>query len=1019
MRSSKIITALSVTMLLVFFCSVDASAQRLKWKRSKPETLFARNKHKQVTPIYIGIGTKTPTAQLHTVGSIRFEGLTVNNSLNSVLAVDGNGNLFWKDMSNSNSNAWFLNGNTITASHFFGTTNSEDIRIRTNNTQRAVITSAGLLGLGVTAPAAQLHTNGTVRFEGLINNDVSNRMVSIDNNGNLFWRDAASVVGTTAWLLNGNNATSSSFLGTTGNEDLRIRTNNIQRAVLTTNGSFGLGVTTTTAQLHTNGTIRFEGVTNNNTFQRLALFDNNGNLFYRDLASLQSNFWSLTGNTGTNPATNFLGTADNNRLVFRTNNTEKMTILANGNIGIGVTNPLTQLHISNSPGTMTGFPYEAVVIERNGDMKLGVFCSHPSPVGPSGGGVGVSLGYSNFTNPAGRYPGYEMQFGALSNSSFFLRFASIERNAAGTVVNALANVMVLDNNGNVGINLGTPAGAPNLPTAKFHTIGTLRHEGLAAGSGNPLVIDANGNVFVGTAGSSNAWNLTGNAATNPATNFLGTTDNNRFVFRTNNTEKMTILADGSVGIGLSNPSSPLHVYSPLTDNQLFLSGAAPSTRYFQGTDWLTSLYHARIGLATGNANYVTTSSPGDFIVQAMDNSNLIFGAGVAAGNGLERMRITASGNVGISTLNPTAKLHTNGTVRHEGLAAGSGNPLVIDANGNVFIGTAGASNAWNLTGNAATNPATNFLGTTDNNRLVFRTNNTEKMTILANGNVGINNTSPASSLEINNAIPDDHLRINGEAPSIRFVGSGLGPNDISRFGLATQNNFFTSGSQPGDFILQTLGATTNLIFGTGGGGTPNGIERARINSVGYFGIATLAPTAKLHVNCAPVPGQTNPSNIRLENLPTGTGNALVIDANGYVYKSTTLTGRPSNEEITELKDEIKDLKKEIDALKSVVNSMKGGVLTISENKKEAILYQNAPNPFKNSTIVRYFIPAGSQNSSLIVNDLPGNVLKSYRLNGEGQKSITIPGGELSSGTYVYTLFVNGKEVDSKKMILTR
>src|ERR1043165_7334480 len=39
-------------------------------------------------------------------------------------------------------------------------------------------------------------------------------------------------------------------------------------------------------------------------------------------------YWNLTGNTGTNPATNFVGTTDNKDLVFRTNNTERMRITA-------------------------------------------------------------------------------------------------------------------------------------------------------------------------------------------------------------------------------------------------------------------------------------------------------------------------------------------------------------------------------------------------------------------------------------------------------------------------------------------------------------------------------------------------------------------------------------------------------------------------------------------------------------------------------------------------------------------
>ncbi len=55
--------------------------------------------------------------------------------------------------------------------------------------------------------------------------------------------------------------------------------------------------------------------------------------------------------------------------------------------------------------------------------------------------------------------------------------------------------------------------------------------------------------------------------------------------------------------------------------------------------------------------------------------------------------------------------------------------------------------AWNLTGNAGTNPATDFLGTTDNQPLVIRTKNTEAMRVTAAGAVGIGTTTPAAQLQ--------------------------------------------------------------------------------------------------------------------------------------------------------------------------------------------------------------------------------------------------------------------------------
>jgi hypothetical protein len=56
-----------------------------------------------------------------------------------------------------------------------------------------------------------------------------------------------------------------------------------------------------------------------------------------------------------------------------------------------------------------------------------------------------------------------------------------------------------------------------------------------------------------------AWNKSGNAGTNPASDFLGTSDNQPLVFKTNNTESLRLGTDGKVGIGTSTLSQELTV----------------------------------------------------------------------------------------------------------------------------------------------------------------------------------------------------------------------------------------------------------------------------------------------------------------------------------------------------------------------------------------------------------------------------------------------------------------------------
>lgn len=89
--------------------------------------------------------------------------------------------------------------------------------------------------------------------------------------------------------------------------------------------------------------------------------------------------------------------------------------------------------------------------------------------------------------------------------------------------------------------------------------------------------------------------------------------------------------------------------------------------------------------------------------------------------------------------------------------------------------------------------------------------------------------------------------------------------------------------------------------------------------------------------------------------------------------------------------------------------------TIATN---AFLFQNTPNPFSTQTEIKYFVPEDTQNAILYVFSLNGNMLLSKPITRTGNGSITINGSELEAGMFIYTLTVNGVEVDSKRMILT-
>lgn len=80
------------------------------------------------------------------------------------------------------------------------------------------------------------------------------------------------------------------------------------------------------------------------------------------------------------------------------------------------------------------------------------------------------------------------------------------------------------------------------------------------------------------------------------------------------------------------------------------------------------------------------------------------------------------------------------------------------------------------------------------------------------------------------------------------------------------------------------------------------------------------------------------------------------------------------------------------------------------------LEQNQPNPFNSTTTIRYTIPRGS-NAQLKIFNASGVLVKNFTANESGQA--TVNAGELSAGTYTYSLIVNGQLAASKKMVLLK
>lgn len=94
-------------------------------------------------------------------------------------------------------------------------------------------------------------------------------------------------------------------------------------------------------------------------------------------------------------------------------------------------------------------------------------------------------------------------------------------------------------------------------------------------------------------------------------------------------------------------------------------------------------------------------------------------------------------------------------------------------------------------------------------------------------------------------------------------------------------------------------------------------------------------------------------------------------------------------------------------------------LPSAENPADAAqLRDNIPNPFTENTRIGYRIPQRAASAMINIYDLQGKEIRSYNITGKGEGSISIAGNELQAGIYLYTLIVDKRVIDTRKMVRT-
>jgi hypothetical protein len=583
--------------------------------------------------------------------------------------------------------------------------------------------------------------------------------------------------------------------------------------------------------------------------------------------------WSLAGNSGINPSTQFVGTTDFKPLNFRTNNRKAGTLDDSlHNVFFGV-----NTGFNTAPSSAFDGRYNTFIGDSAGVLNT---------TGFSNTFVGRSAGYSNTTSGANSFFGYQAgQSNTTGSANALFGYNSGRINTIGAA-NSFYGYFSGEGNstGSENSYFGTSAGRGDIINGSSGS----RNAAFGRLAGQFITSGASNSFFGAYSGNQNNTGIENTFAGDSAGYNNTSGLQNSFFGKDAGLNSSTASANSFFGVhaGMSNTTGQPNAFFGYNSGRLNTSGSVNSFYgYFSGEGNSTGNENSYFGGSAGRGDIINGSSgsrnaafgrmAGQFMTSA--NNNSFFGA--FSGN----QSTTGSDNTFIGDSSGYNNLSGQQNV-FVGRASGLFNTTGTQ---NTLLGYSSSVSASSLT-NATAIGSKSFVGAS--NSLVLGSINGVNGAV-ADTKVGIGTTAPANKLHI-------VLNDQGAAPAgllVENIGSpGIGEATIALKNIDTGDSTWMMGLNETKHLSFAFG--TQLVGGT---------TKMFLNTNGNIGIGTVSPSEKLDVagnirtSGDVLRSQTGSSNVAPicfgavssgGSIDSGTGNFSVTHSSGTGIYTIGITG---------------------------------------------------------------------------------------------------------------------------------